>query len=212
MKADKVTVQARIEDVARVLLDGAMPFQIGPYVSGQETAGEPPWTLPEGAKPLSSRHIRRLVRRAEALIAEAARTNRKRLLQRHLAQRRALYARAVAAGDVRAALAVLDSEAKLEGLLDDEVLRQVEALKRRLAKLIGGDDGGEGDGTGGAAAPGPGGGAPGGGPAGRPAAGPSAGGPGGDPPGGEDDPGCLATEVTPLDFGADAPPVQPAVG
>jgi hypothetical protein len=116
MKADKATVQARIEDIARVILDGAMPFQIGPYLSAQEQAGEPPWKLAEGAKPLSSRHIRRLVRRAEALIAEAARTNRKRLLQRHLAQRRALYARAVQSGDVRAALACARDEAELLGL------------------------------------------------------------------------------------------------
>jgi hypothetical protein len=135
MKADKATVQARVEDIARVMLDGAMPFQIGPYVSEQERAGTPPWTLAEGAKPLSSRHIRRLVRRAEALIADAARTNRQKLLRRHLAQRRALYARAVAAGDVRAALAVLDSEAKLEGLLDQELIRELDELRRELEHL-----------------------------------------------------------------------------
>ena len=34
-------------------------------------------------------------------------------MRRHLAQRRNLYAKAVSAGDVRTALAVLDSEAKM---------------------------------------------------------------------------------------------------
>jgi hypothetical protein len=116
MKADKATVQARIEDIARVILDGAMPFQIGPYVAAQEQAGEPPWIIPENGKPLGIRHIRRYVRRAEALIADAARTNRTKLLRRHIAQRQALYARAVSQGDTRAALAVLRDLAELQGL------------------------------------------------------------------------------------------------
>src|SRR5262249_9528152 len=159
-------------------------------------AGTPPWAPAEGAKPLSSRHIRRLVRRAEALIADSARTNRRRLLQRHLAQRRSLYARAVAAGDVRAALAVLDSEARLEGLLDDEVSRQIEELKRRVARLTGGDNG-DGGGAGGVAGTQPDAGPAGGGPAGNPAPGPAEGGPGGDLHGGEDDAGPLADEAPP---------------
>jgi hypothetical protein len=41
------------------------------------------------------------------LIAESCRTSRKKLLRNHLAQRRKLFARAVAAGDFKAALAVL---------------------------------------------------------------------------------------------------------
>jgi hypothetical protein len=137
MKADKATVQARIEDLARIILDGAMPFQIGPYVSEREQAGEPPWTIPEDGKPLCSRHIRRLVRRAETLIAETVRTNRKNLLHRHLAQRRRLFRMAVAADDVRTALAVLDSEAKLAGLWDFEVREAIDSLRREMLARAG---------------------------------------------------------------------------
>src|SRR5262245_5408513 len=112
-KASKATVQARVEDILRVLLDGAQPWDVRQYVSEKETAGEEPWKLAEGQRPLSERQLRRYVVRAEKLLAESCRTSRKKLLRRHLAQRRALFARAVNQGDVRAALAVADSEAKL---------------------------------------------------------------------------------------------------
>jgi len=52
-----------------------------------------------------------LLAKATAMIAESCRASRKKLLRRHLAQRRNLFAKAVALGDVRAALAVLADEA-----------------------------------------------------------------------------------------------------
>jgi hypothetical protein len=49
-------------------------------------------------------------------MTEECRADREKLLGRHLAQRRNLYAKAVLAGDLRAALAAADSEAKLLNL------------------------------------------------------------------------------------------------
>ena len=116
MKASKATVRARVEDLARVILDGATPWQIRQYVTDQEAAKAPPWTRPEGCKGLSSRQIHRYCERADALIAESYETDREKLLRRHMAQRQNLYARALQKGDDRTALAVLRDQAELQGL------------------------------------------------------------------------------------------------
>jgi hypothetical protein len=63
------------------------------YVSEKEQAGEPPWKVEDGGKPLSERQIRRYVEEADRLIEESCRTSRKKALRRHQAQRRSLYAR-----------------------------------------------------------------------------------------------------------------------
>jgi hypothetical protein len=135
MKATAATIRARVEDVLRILLDGAQPWDIRQYVSGREAAGAPPWAVPQGSKPLSERQIRRYCDQADRLIAESCRTHRKQLLRRHLAQRRNLLARALNIGDLRTALAVLDSLAKLLALFpsEDEALRrEAEALRKQL--------------------------------------------------------------------------------
>jgi hypothetical protein len=58
----------------------------------------------------------RYIARADQLIAESCRASRRKLLRRHLAQRRNLFAKALSAGDYRAALAAARDEAELEGL------------------------------------------------------------------------------------------------
>jgi hypothetical protein len=58
----------------------------------------------------------RYISRADKLIAESCRSSRKKLLRRHLAQRRNLFAKAILAGDYRTALAVARDEAELQGL------------------------------------------------------------------------------------------------
>ena len=75
------------------------------------------------------------IAKADELQAVSCRASRKKLTRRHLAQRRNLYAKAVSQGDVRAALAVLDSEAKLLDLYpkpEDALRREIEDLKREL--------------------------------------------------------------------------------
>jgi hypothetical protein len=139
MKATKATVRARVDDILRVILDGAEPWQIGPYVAEQEQAGAAPWTVPEGGKPLSRRQIRRYVSWAERLLAASCRTDRDKLLRKHAAQRRNLYARALNSGQLNVALAVLRDLAELQGLYpsaDDELRREAEALRKQLAELM----------------------------------------------------------------------------
>jgi hypothetical protein len=116
MKASKATVRARVEDLARVILDGATPWQIRQYVSEQEAAGAPPWTRPEGHKGLSARQIQRYCDRADGLLAESCVADREKLLRQHVARRQGLYARAVNKGDERSALAALRDLAELQGL------------------------------------------------------------------------------------------------
>src|SRR5262249_47926914 len=70
-------------------------------------------------KPLSDGQLWRYIRRADQMIAESCRASRRKLLRRHLAQRRNLYAKAVSAGDYRTALAVVRDEAELQGLYAD---------------------------------------------------------------------------------------------
>ncbi len=98
------------------MLDGAMPFQVRQYVAEKEAAGEAPWTIPEGGRPLSERQIRRYSDQADALMAEAVRTNRKKLLRRHIARRHQLYVRSVNSADYRTALAIDQDLATLQGL------------------------------------------------------------------------------------------------
>src|SRR4051812_22535416 len=107
MKATTPTVRQRVEDVLHIRLDGAEGWDVRQYVAEKEKVGETPWAIPAGGKPLSERQIRRYVEQADRLIQDTCRTSRKKLLRRHLAQRRNLYARAVSAGDIRTALAVL---------------------------------------------------------------------------------------------------------
>lgn len=132
-KADKALGEARVADVLRVILDGCQPFQMSEYVREQES--EPgPWQRKEGEKPLSDRQIRRYVKEALGLIADISTEDRGKLLNRHVAMRRAIQARAIAAGELRVALAALDSEAELLGLGDLDTERRIADLERRLSE------------------------------------------------------------------------------
>jgi hypothetical protein len=138
MRATVPTIRQRVEDVLRLRLDGAEGWDVRRYVAEREAAGTAPWNVSEGGKPLSERHIRRYVEAADRLIDESCRTSRKKLLRRHMAQRRKLYARALNKGDERTALAVLADLAKMQGLYpseDDALKREAEALRKQLAEL-----------------------------------------------------------------------------
>jgi hypothetical protein len=151
MKANKATVRARVDDVLRIRLDGAEFWDVRQYVAEKERAAEAPWAVPAGGKPLSQRQLWRYVAQADRLMAESSETGRKKRLRVHLARRKGLYARAVAAGDVRAALAVLQDLARLQGLYpseDDALKRLAENLRKQLADAKGAR---HGDGNGGAA-------------------------------------------------------------
>jgi hypothetical protein len=116
MKATKAIIQARVEEVLAIRLDGAEMWHVREYVREKEQEDGSPWRLAEGQKPLSDPQLWRYLAKADKLIAESCRSSRKKLVRRHLAQRRNLYAKAVSQGDARAALACLRDEAELLGL------------------------------------------------------------------------------------------------
>jgi hypothetical protein len=116
MKATKAQVRARVEEVLQIRLDGGEFWDVREYAREKEQEEGSAWHLAPGQKPLSDGQLRRYVSRADAMIAESFRASRKKLLRRHLGWRRNLYAKAVAAGDYRAALAAARDEAELLNL------------------------------------------------------------------------------------------------
>jgi hypothetical protein len=114
-KATQAEVRLRVLEILRIMLDGAEWFDVCEFVREQEQTAGSVWELKE-RKPLSESQVWRYIQKANREIALSCRTSSKRLLRRHLAQRRNLYAKAVNAGDIRTALAVLRDEAELEGL------------------------------------------------------------------------------------------------
>lgn len=143
----------RIQAVLQIRLDGAEGWDVRLYVAEKEKAGEQPWKIEEGGKPLSERQIRRYVQAADALVSESCRISRATAIRRHKAQRRSLYARAIQTGDLGTALAVLRDLATLQDLypakkvknehsghvkidnLDELTAEELEAERRRLEKL-----------------------------------------------------------------------------
>jgi hypothetical protein len=140
MKANKATIRARVDDVLRIRLDGAEFPDIRQYVAEREADGAPPWTIPDGGKPLSQRQLWRYVALSDRLLKESALTNRRKRLRLHFARRKNLFARAVATGQINVALAVLKDLAELEGFYGDELAREVEELRRRVEQLQGAQD------------------------------------------------------------------------
>jgi len=212
MKATNAQIQQRVEEVLRIRLDGAEFWDIREYAREKEKEEGSAWELPENGKPLSDAQLWRYVARADKLVAESCRSSRKKLLRRHLAQRRNMYAKAIGAGDVRTALAVARDECELLNLyppkkteltgkdggplqLESVVMTNEERLKALAALHTAvGEIGGNAD-TGGTAD------------AARPALGQSGVGDGTS----GDDAGPLAAEVSPLFEPPDPVAGQPAV-
>ena len=113
MKATKTAVQQRVDEILRIRLDGAEFWDVLQYVAEKQTEKAVPWAIPEGGKPLSERTVWWYIQQADKRVAESCREGRKKAVRRHLAQRRALYARAVNTGDLSTALRVLADEATL---------------------------------------------------------------------------------------------------
>jgi hypothetical protein len=62
---------------------------------------------------------------ADELLVERQDKSRKQVIARHLAQRQALFARALKAADYRTALAILADEAKLRGLYPEKEIKEL---------------------------------------------------------------------------------------
>ncbi len=128
-KSDKTEVLKRVEEVLRIRLDGAQFHDLREYAVAHA------WDV-------SDTQLRRYIQKADELLVERLGKSRKKEIARHLAQRQALYARALNAADFRTALAVLADEAKLRGLYPEKEIKelakiitaqgaQIEELKRR---------------------------------------------------------------------------------
>jgi hypothetical protein len=110
-KSKAIIVAQRIEEILRIRLDGAEFHDIVQYAAEQK------WNVKE-------RQLWNYIHRADELIVERQMKGRKKLLARHLTQRRSLYARALNSGDHRTCLAILTDEAKLRGLYPEQELKK----------------------------------------------------------------------------------------
>ncbi|HEY2909029.1 MAG TPA: hypothetical protein VGI99_02225 [Gemmataceae bacterium] len=122
-KSESLTVAARVEEVLRIRLDGAQFHDVVQY------SAEKQWDINE-------RQLRNYIRRADELLVKRTDRNRRRVVARHLAQRQALFARAVNAADYRTALAILADEAKLRGLYPEKDLKELVRLAAAQAAKI----------------------------------------------------------------------------
>ncbi len=129
-KADGATIDGRIDEIIAIRNDGASFIQVQQYSAAHAWGGEP------GAG-LSERQLWVYWTRASKRIKEHQEKNRALFLAEHLSQRTNLYARAVNAADLRTALAILDSKARLQGLLiDSKELRELAKLLAEQTKQI----------------------------------------------------------------------------
>jgi hypothetical protein len=110
MKPTKRRIQTRNDEILRIRLDGAEFWDVCEYVREKEQEAGSRW---ETKRLLSDSQVRRYIQAADKLIAEAAKGTRTQLLNRHLAIRRNLYAKAVNTDDVGTALAVAKDECAL---------------------------------------------------------------------------------------------------
>jgi hypothetical protein len=126
-KNPKPVDSERVEEVARLRLDG---LQVGDLITyGQEQG----WNLDES-------QASELVDRADELIYRRRDKKRPRAIALQIAQRKALYARSVNAGDHATAARILDSIAKLQGLYDQhkdraDLLRLIVAQQAKIQQL-----------------------------------------------------------------------------
>jgi hypothetical protein len=148
-KATAAQIAARVEELLRIRLDGAELWDIREYVREKVAAKDPVW----GDKLPSDSQLYRYLEKVDEQIADSCRDSRRKLIRRHLAQRRNLYAKAVSQGDLRTALAVARDEAELQALYPDkdaEATKRIASLEKELheirnlqaARLVGGGNAG----------------------------------------------------------------------
>lgn len=103
MKSTQDTVQKRVEEVLAIRLLGAELPEI------RKLSQKKRWGV-------SDDQLRRYIHRTDEVLAKMLEKDRERLLNRHIAQRRALFAACMQAEDYANARAVLKDEAELLAL------------------------------------------------------------------------------------------------
>ncbi len=114
--ATRALVNLRVTEILRLRLDGAKFWDVAEYVREAEQKEGSPWKLKDRQKPFSDGTLWNYIARADALCETDELQTRKKLLRCHLSRRESLYGKAVLAGDLRTALAVLADAAQLRGL------------------------------------------------------------------------------------------------
>jgi hypothetical protein len=109
MKATDEVVKQRVEAVLKIRLMGAQFHDIREYAAETDAETGRPWNV-------SDSQLRRYIDRSDALLEKYAEKDREKIINRHLAQRKAMFARAMEGGDIRTALAVAKDEAELLAL------------------------------------------------------------------------------------------------
>ena len=104
-KVSKQVFDRRINDITRLLVAGGEQAEV------KQLATEQNWGV-------TSRQIKRYINLAYRRMAKLSAREKEQLRGRHLAQRRALYARCVKNNDLRGALAAVKDEANLQGLYE----------------------------------------------------------------------------------------------
>lgn len=106
-KANPIVIQQRVTELLSMRLAGAQWHDVIQH------AEEENWNV-------SERQLCRYINKVDKLLAVKMEDTREKIFNRHLACRRTVYAKAMQAGDLQAALKALDSEAKMLGLNPEE--------------------------------------------------------------------------------------------
>jgi hypothetical protein len=122
MKSNQAAVRQRVEEILNLRLLGAEFVDIRHHASAAK------WNV-------SDRQLWRYIAAGDKILKETLEKDREKLVNRHVAMRRALYARAVSVSDYSTALRVLDSEAKILGLADAELSAIVEKLTKEIEEI-----------------------------------------------------------------------------
>ncbi|MBX9677155.1 MAG: hypothetical protein K2X38_00230 [Gemmataceae bacterium] len=136
MRGTKLQAEGRVTSLVRILLDGAATWDVREFVAQEERNPESPWFLQEGEQPRSYAGIMKCLRTAKQVVAAEGNDDREQLLRQHIAKRNTVYAKAMESGDLRAALACLDSQAKLLGLFPKEKTPNDKGQLPSLAVLV----------------------------------------------------------------------------
>jgi hypothetical protein len=122
----------RIQAILQIRLDGAEEWDARDFIAQKEAAGEDPWTVAEA--PMAAAQVAAIIKAADKLIIDAS-PGVPPDIARHLAMRRNLYARAVAAGEIATANRILDGIAALEGIARDSKTDKNERKSRLLLAI-----------------------------------------------------------------------------
>ena len=120
-RPNKSEMEKRLADVFRLRLEGAGILNLLEYIREKELEPGSCWFLEPGEKPLSLRSIEHYIEQTNKQVREAFSKDRERILIEHRSRREWLYLKSVSVGDgenpdYRAALAILQDLAKIEGV------------------------------------------------------------------------------------------------